>query len=60
MLSRVADLADRAGSTRPPTCTRPSHGYDLVLVSDGHSTFGIIQYAGRSMAVTPAAEVTFA
>jgi hypothetical protein len=31
-----------------------------VLVSDGHSTFGIIQYAGRSMAVTPAAEVTFA
>jgi nicotinamidase-related amidase len=58
-----------------------SHGYDLVLVSDGHSTpdrpadvvptaaqivahtnttFGIIQYAGRSIAVTPAAEVTFA
>lgn len=57
-----------------------SHGYDLVLVSDGHSTperpdgvvptaaqiiahhnttFGIIQYAGRSIAVTPAAEVRF-
>jgi nicotinamidase-related amidase len=57
-----------------------SHGYDLVLVSDGHSTparpagvvptaeqiiahhnttFGFIQYAGRSIAVTPAAEVRF-
>jgi nicotinamidase-related amidase len=57
-----------------------SHGYDLVLVSDGHSTperpagtvptadhviahhnttFGIIQYAGRSITVTPAAEIRF-
>lgn len=57
-----------------------SHGYDLVLVADGHSTprrpdgvvptaaqiiahhnntFGIIQYAGRSVEVTPAAEVRF-
>ncbi|MFJ9567391.1 isochorismatase family protein [Streptomyces fuscichromogenes] len=58
-----------------------SHGYDLVLVADGHTTierpagveptaaqivahhngiFSVIQYAGRSVAVTPAAEIRFA
>jgi nicotinamidase-related amidase len=57
-----------------------SHGFDLVLVADGHTTparpegaaptadqviahhnvtFGIIQYAGRSTAVTPAARIHF-
>lgn len=57
-----------------------SHGYDLVLVADGHTTaerpagpgptaaqiighhnftFTIIQYAGRSIEVTPAARITF-
>jgi nicotinamidase-related amidase len=57
-----------------------SHGYDLVLVADGHTTperpagtgptaeeviahhnttFGIIQYAGRSTSVTPAAQISF-
>lgn len=57
-----------------------SHGFDLVLVADGHTTptrpegivptadqviahhnftFGIIQYAGRSTVVTPAAQIHF-
>lgn len=57
-----------------------SHGYDLVLVADGHSTadrpddyrptaaqvishhnttFTYIQYPGRSIEVTPAADVRF-
>ncbi|MFG2964378.1 MULTISPECIES: isochorismatase family protein [unclassified Streptomyces] len=57
-----------------------SHGYDLVLVADGHTTierppdtvptaaqivahhngiFSVIQYAGRSATVTPAAEIRF-
>ncbi|MHC3474571.1 isochorismatase family protein [Streptomyces sp. 7R007] len=57
-----------------------SRGYDLVLVSDGHTTperppgaapsaaqviahhnttFSVIQYAGRSITVTPAAHVRF-
>ncbi|MFG3018097.1 isochorismatase family protein [Streptomyces sp. NPDC048254] len=57
-----------------------SHGYDLVLVADGHTTIGrpagaeptaaqivahhngifsVIRYAGRSVAVTPAAEIRF-
>lgn len=57
-----------------------SHGYDVVLVADGHTTmqrpagtgptaaqimahhngiFSIIEYAGRSVTVTPAAEVRF-
>ncbi|RKT05625.1 nicotinamidase-related amidase [Streptomyces sp. 3211.6] len=58
-----------------------SRGYDLVVVSDGHTTperppgaaltaaqviahhnatFSAIQYAGRSITVTPAAEIRFA
>jgi nicotinamidase-related amidase len=57
-----------------------SHGYDLTLVADGHSTpdrpdgvvpsaaqiighhnvtFGIIQYAGRTITVVPADEIRF-
>ncbi|GGN41966.1 isochorismatase family protein [Streptomyces fuscichromogenes] len=58
-----------------------SHGYDLVLVADGHTTierpagveptaaqivahhngiFAVIQYAGRSVTVTRAADIRFA
>ncbi|WP_316773530.1 isochorismatase family protein [Streptomyces sasae] len=57
-----------------------SHGYDLVLAADGHTTmerpdgaaptaaqivahhnviFSVIQYAGRSVTVAPAAEIRF-
>ncbi|MFD4508223.1 isochorismatase family protein [Streptomyces sp. NPDC058457] len=57
-----------------------SHGYDLVLVADGHTTmerpagteptaaqivahhngiFSVIQYAGRSVTVAPAAQIRF-